>query len=245
VVIEVDPAAPAQREGAPVQVAPPGQAASAGQREHSPGRPPEPAGERAPRARSFDRPDSRSYGDRPHEDRPYEDRPEGHWRGAAVSWEEDDAPDRDLTAIEESLEEIVSLLDLRLEIAIREEEGEREEERIEVELSGADSDALLARDGALLDAIEHLLPRMVRGLAGHAVPCRLDSGGFRAAHREEMRELAEEVAEEVRRDLQSQILEPMSPADRRLVHMALAEDPAVRTESEGGGFMKRVRISPV
>ena len=160
---------------------------------------------------------------------------ERRWPGRKMTRRTEDA-----AAIGRSLEEIVSLLDLQLERSIR-----REEDGLEVELSGEDSDTLLAKDGAVLDAIEHLLPRMVRGLVGHAVPCRLDSGGFRAAYRQEMRELAEEVAEKVRREQQSQVLEPMSPADRRLVHMALEEDPTVRTESEGGGFLKRVRIEPV
>ena len=159
------------------------------------------------------------------------------WHGAASPAVEDELPDSE--AIERSLEEILSLLGLQLEMTIR-----RGGEGFEIELSGEDGDALLSREGALLDAIEHLLPRMVRGLAGHPVACRLDSGGFRAAHRREMRELAERAAEEVRRDLQSQVLEPMNPADRRLVHLALAEDPTVQTRSEGGGFLKRVRISP-
>ncbi len=217
VVIEVDPAAPEHPEGVPAPV------------EESPAPPvPSAAAPRAPRPSG--RPDRRWS----------EGRVEARWSGTDVYWEEDDAPDQDLAAIESSLAEIVALLDLELEVSIV-----RQEERIEVELSGVDSEALVDRDGALLDAIEHLLPRMVRGLAGHPVPCRLDSGGFRAAHRESMRELAEEAADAVRHEGQSRLLAPMSPADRRLVHMALADDPAVETESEGDGFMKRVRISPV
>ena len=219
VVIEVDPAAPEQPEGAPRPA------------DQSPGesRPPEPAREHGPRGRAPSHPDRRWT----------EDRRESHWRGSAASWEGADAPDRERAAIERSLEEIVSLLDLELEPSIH-----RAEERFEVELSGEDSGILLAEEGAVLDAIEHLLPRMVRGLTGEALPCRVDSGGFRAAHRQEMRRLAEEAAEEVRRELRPLALEPMNPADRRLVHMALAEDPTVRTESEGEGFMKRVRILP-
>ena len=219
VVIEVDPEAPERSEAAA-----------------------EPAAE-SPRRAVGPQP-VRAGGDRARRQVPAgrgreEDHPPSSWRGRAASWEEDGVEDGDRAAIERALEEIVSLLGLDLEASIR-----RDDEGLEVELAGGGSDALLADEGALLDAIEHLLPRMVRGLVGRSVLCRLDSGGFRAAHREKMHGLAERAAAEVRRDMQSRILEPMNPADRRLVHLALAEDPTVRTESEGGGFMKRVRISP-
>lgn len=161
------------------------------------------------------------------------------WRGEAPGWTADHEPDPEAAAVARALGEIAALLEMSFESSVR-----RQEDGLEVEIFGDDSESLVDRQGTALDAIEHLLPRMVRGMLGHPVACRVDSGGFRAAHREEMRQLAEDVAEEVRRDLQPQTLEPMNPADRRLVHMALAEDPTVRTESEGAGFLKRVRISP-
>ena len=98
--------------------------------------------------------------------------------------------------------------------------------------------------GKVLRGIGHLLPRMVRGLIGYGLPCRVDSEGFRAAHEEDLRRLAEEVAGEVRSSMEERRLEPMNPFDRRLVHMALADDPTVRTESTGDGFLKQVSIIP-
>ena len=41
-----------------------------------------------------------------------------------------------------------------------------------------------------------------------------------------------------------QLLPPLSPGERRLVHLALAQDPEVETESEGDGFLKRVAVRP-
>ena len=169
----------------------------------------------------------------------HENRQEKRWQGGETSWNGEGEPDREAAAIEKALEEIAGLLDVRLESSI-----ERGEDGFEIELSGEDSDFLVDDGGQALGAIEHLLPRVVRGLLGHGFPCRVDSGGFRAAHERELRQLAEDVAEDVRRDLREQMLEPMNPADRRLVHMALAEDPTVQTESEGQGLLKRVRISP-
>lgn len=114
----------------------------------------------------------------------------------------------------------------------------------EVEISGAESQHLAANEGLLLRAIEHLLPRLVRGFLGHGLPCKVDSEGFRSARELDLREQAGSLAERVRLLGEAQELEPMDPADRRTVHLTLADDPTVRTESEGRGFLKRVRIMP-
>ncbi len=151
----------------------------------------------------------------------------------------DVAGDRESAAIGKAVEALIQLMDLRLEASV-----EQDDEGFEIELSGLDKDALMEMDGRLLRSIEHLLPRLARSFLGHGVSCRVDCEGFRAAHEEELQELAREVADEVERDEEEQILEPMNPADRRVVHMELAEDPAVRTVSEGEGFLKRVRIVP-
>ena len=151
-----------------------------------------------------------------------------------------------LTADGQKLERIsadpeaeTTLLDLEVESTVQ-----RGEEGFDVELSGPDSDLLVEDRGSALRAVEHLLPRMVRGLVGHGVPCRVDSEGFREAHEDELTQLARDAAEDVRSEMRERKLEPMNPADRRLVHMALAEDPTVRTQSEGEGFLKRARILP-
>ncbi|NJL26387.1 MAG: hypothetical protein HC897_00230 [Thermoanaerobaculia bacterium] len=58
-------------------------------------------------------------------------------------------------------------------------------------------------------------------------------------------ELALRVAEDVLSLGETRLLEPMNPADRRVVHMALAESEGVETESEGEGYYKRIKIMPV
>ena len=147
--------------------------------------------------------------------------------------------DREIAAFEKAVDEVIALLGLRLEGSVR-----REDQGFEVELRGADSDLVVADDGELLGAVEHLLPRLVRGFLGHGLPCRVDCAGFRAAREVELKEMAGGMAELARRQGKPQILEPLNPAERRTVHMELAEDPTVETESEGSGFMKRVRILP-
>ncbi len=116
---------------------------------------------------------------------------------------------------------------------------------LEVELRGPDEKHLFEDRGRLLLALQHLLPRMIRGLTGASVPCRVDSDNFHEVRAEQLRMLAQDAAAEVRRERRMQTLEPMSPDERRIVHLTLAEDPAVETESHGTGLFKRVAVRPV
>ena len=144
------------------------------------------------------------------------------------------------TAYEKSVCLILDFLDLELDYSI-----EEEEEVFFIEFYGDDCDDLLENDGEVLRAIGHLLPRLVRGFAGDSWPCKVDCNGFQESRIKELEDLAVEVAEQVRSDGEAQLLDPMNPSDRRVVHLALAEDETVETFSEGDGFLKRVKISPV
>jgi predicted RNA-binding protein Jag len=121
----------------------------------------------------------------------------------------------------------------------------RGEERLEIDLLGGDTDWCFADDGELLMAIEHLLPRIIRSLSGEAVLCRVDCDNFHEIREERLRSLAQKVADEVRQRGRARTLVPMNPADRRIIHVTLADDPAVVTESEGDGYFKRVTVRPV
>jgi spoIIIJ-associated protein len=118
------------------------------------------------------------------------------------------------------------------------------EERLEIDLVGSDADWCFADDGELLMAIEHLLPRIIRSIAGEAVLCRVDCDNFHEIREERLRSLAQKVADEVRQRGRSRTLVPMNPADRRIIHVTLADDPAVVTESEGEGYFKRITVRP-
>jgi spoIIIJ-associated protein len=120
-----------------------------------------------------------------------------------------------------------------------------DEGRLEVELSGSDTDRCFEEEGEVLRAMEHLLPRLIRSLCGgEAVPVRIDCDNFHEIREEQLRTLAQRVAAEVRRRGRPRTLEPMNPADRRVIHMTLADDPGVMTESEGEGYFKRVSVRP-
>ncbi|HET9213018.1 MAG TPA: R3H domain-containing nucleic acid-binding protein [Thermoanaerobaculia bacterium] len=118
------------------------------------------------------------------------------------------------------------------------------EDRLEVDLSGPDVDWCFADDGELVLAIEHLLPRLIRSMSGESVLVRVDCDNFQEIREERLRSLAQQMAEEVRRFGKPRTLEPLNPADRRVIHVTLADDPHVITESEGDGYFKRITIRP-
>jgi len=117
--------------------------------------------------------------------------------------------------------------------------------RLEVEIEGVDQELLVEDEGQVLLALQHLLPRVMYGRLGRIVPCHLDSGGYQQRKEERLRGLARRVADEVVSRGGTRTLRPMNPADRRIVHITLADDPDVETESHGNGYFKRVNISSV
>lgn len=116
-----------------------------------------------------------------------------------------------------------------------------EAERLELNLHGKDEGALLEDEAELLQAIEYLLPRLLSE-AGEGLLCRADCGGYRRRREEELEALAKRTADLVRASGSEVTLDPLNPAERRLIHMALAGDPDVETESDGEGFFKRLTI---
>lgn len=142
-------------------------------------------------------------------------------------------------AAREAVEALLEVAGLELDAEVLQGDGQ-----LEIELSGPGQQQLIADRGSLLLAIQHLLPRTIRGLTGRSVPCRVDSGNFHRMQEESLERLALKVAAEVKEEQRPRSLDPMNPAERRIIHLALADDDEVVTESQGRGFFKRVAVRP-
>ena len=145
--------------------------------------------------------------------------------------------DEAFAAVESTLSELLSAAGFLLETRRRASADE-----MVFELMGDDVEPLLANKGEGLNGLEVLVGRIASRRLGRPVYPRLDAEGFRAHQRESLEELAQRSAEEAKRTRHPQLLPPLSPSERRLVHLALAADPEVETESEGDGFLKRVAV---
>jgi spoIIIJ-associated protein len=143
-----------------------------------------------------------------------------------------------LAVVEATLTELLSAAGLLVETR----RGEGTGDEMLFELFGDDVEPLLANKGEGLTGLEVLVGRIASKRAGRPVHPRLDAEGFRANRQEALEELAQTSAEEVRRTRRPQLLPPLAPWERRLVHLALSEDPELETQSEGEGFLKRVEV---
>lgn len=102
----------------------------------------------------------------------------------------------------------------------------------------------IGRHGQTLDAIDYLLSRIASHHSGALVRIVVDVEGYRERRQESLEQQARRAAAKVAETAQAIALDPMSPRDRRIVHIALADVQGIATRSEGEGGFRRVVIVP-
>lgn len=115
---------------------------------------------------------------------------------------------------------------------------------VAVLFEGQDTELLLEHNGELLLALEHLMMRALRLDPRAHELVRFDAADFRATRLAELRLSAQVAAQRVRELGQPFRMSPMSPRERRVIHLALNNEKGVRTASEGEGERRRVVIYP-
>ena len=114
-----------------------------------------------------------------------------------------------------------------------------------IDITGDDSGLLIGRRGETLRALQFLVNLIVKNrLKDEAVRVVLDIERYKERRNNSLQEMAIRVAEKVAGTGRAVSLEPMPPAERRVIHMALADHPTVSTESSGMGESRKVVIAP-
>ncbi|HSV33289.1 MAG TPA: R3H domain-containing nucleic acid-binding protein [Pyrinomonadaceae bacterium] len=110
-------------------------------------------------------------------------------------------------------------------------------------IEGADSELLLSQGGELLDALQQILNQAVgRDLPkGQRIVC--DARNYRAAREAELRAMALHAAKQVRNTSSAFVFGPMDAGERRVIHLSLAEEQDLQTESIGEGTARRLRVT--
>jgi len=134
------------------------------------------------------------------------------------------------------LEHVIELAGLNLEVRTTENDTQ-----VIVRLYGRDARKLIEGHGELIDALQVLTNKALVGRRMEK-DVELDCQEFKGKRVEELEQKAREVADRVRRDGREELLPAMTPIERRIVHLALADDQEVATVSRGDGFYKRVAI---
>jgi spoIIIJ-associated protein len=139
------------------------------------------------------------------------------------------------------LEEILTRMGLRdVEIVfIARSEGEY------FEVRGPDLANLIGRHGNTLEAVNLIFNNIVNvGVRNNRRYYTIDAEGYRARRADQLKTLALATLERVVRENRPIELEPMLPSERKIVHLALADSPFVRTESEGVEPERRLVVFP-
>ncbi|MEE8350007.1 MAG: R3H domain-containing nucleic acid-binding protein [Acidobacteriota bacterium] len=119
-----------------------------------------------------------------------------------------------------------------------------DDEGMRVDLHGVDAGLVLDSEARLLYAINHILNRAFYERGAEAFNVLVDCNNYRSARAEELELLARGAADSVIESGNLHLFDPMPASERRLVHLALAEEPGVVTESEGVGTQRRVVVLP-
>jgi spoIIIJ-associated protein len=114
---------------------------------------------------------------------------------------------------------------------------------INIETAGVDG-LLIGRKGDTLTSLQHLVGRVVSKKMGGYQRLTLDVGGYLRNRHEILKQKALKAAERVKKTSHEIVLEPMHAAERRVVHMALADLDGISTYTVGNGEMRKVCISP-
>jgi spoIIIJ-associated protein len=146
---------------------------------------------------------------------------------------------------DDRVEEVSGILDtlLRLLGIQGEIEVVSTESPLALDIKGEDLGILIGRRGQTLASLEYVMKLMVVGRLKTWIPLTVDVEGYKRRRRDSLERLALYLAEQVKSRRRSITMEPMPADERRIVHLALADDPDVTTQSIDEGEHRKVVIS--
>jgi len=134
---------------------------------------------------------------------------------------------------------IIERLGINAELSVT--EGD---DAIKINIQTEDSDLVIGREGDVLNALQFIVNKVVNRDAEGRKLIMLDAVGFRDKRGEALASVAKNLAEKAIRQRRIVRLSALNAQDRRLVHLALKENPNVTTQSEGEGLFRQLLIIP-
>lgn len=113
-----------------------------------------------------------------------------------------------------------------------------------LDITGDDLAVLIGRHGRTLDALQFLISSITTRKVGFRYPVVVDVEGYKGRQRQKLENIAYNAAKKAVSQDRSIKLRPMTPYERRIIHLALREDDRVETMSEGEGRARRVVVIP-
>lgn len=156
---------------------------------------------------------------------------------AAVETAFESYGDSYLEKSKEVLEKLLSLIPVEAKVTVGQAKG-----KINLNIEGDASGALIGRKGKTLDAIEYIVNRIINNTSDKKIKIVIDSENYRQRHIDSLNELALKLGEKVKNQKKTLSTPPLNPHDRRIVHLALKSDERLDTKSRGEGLLKKVVV---
>jgi len=151
-------------------------------------------------------------------------------------------------AAKKVLEELLKLLDLPSKVIISDEftvvDANGEASSMGLNIEGDDLGILIGRRGQTMVALQQVVRIIMSHKMDVKIPIIIDVEGYKQRRCEGLRTLAKKLADQVRVRRVPFNMEPMPAFERRVIHLALAENPDVTTESTGEGELRKIVILP-
>ena len=141
-----------------------------------------------------------------------------------------------------ALQDILKHFDVG-DVTIDEYEGDDGE--LILDITGDDLAVLIGRHGKTLDALQFVVSAITVRSIGYRYPVVVDVEGYKNRQRQKLESIARSSANKAANQHRSVKLRPMTPYERRIVHIALRDDSRVETASEGEGSARHVVVLPV
>jgi spoIIIJ-associated protein len=151
---------------------------------------------------------------------------------------------------EENVQHIVTTAKRALKVMLQKLEIEytvevkKREDQILLNIHCDNENFLIGRRGTTLDAVQYLVNRIANKHAKEKIQVVLDTSNYRVNRKQRLQKLALRLSKRVKMTGKPVTVSPMNPHDRRIIHLTLQDDSAVKTLSKGSGFMRRITISP-
>ena len=176
-------------------------------------------------------------------DRPYfvdeGDHDEADADARTASPAEDDTREKVYQVGEAMLRRIVAAISPEAAINVQ-----HQDDQIRFNIEGGEAGILIGKRGQTLEAIQVLVDKAVRRMNGHAVRVTIDVEGYLKNKKGNLIRTAERVAHRVKSKGRPASIGFMNAQDRRIVHLALKDDHAVRTQSVGDGNYRKLMVYP-
>jgi spoIIIJ-associated protein len=146
-----------------------------------------------------------------------------------------------LEIIKETVSQLIKLMNFEGDVLI----DSSDDDNIIVEIQTKEAGSLIGQAGASLEALQYLARVLVSKKIEEPVHFTLDVNNYKRHRAELLKELAMNIAKQALSQKVAVTLQPMSSYERRLIHLTLAENPQINTESIGQGEERRVVVKPV